>query len=117
MKIVYNSMRGFKMINKEQFVKLINEFMEWNEGLNKIYETFKFEPMNVPCVEYGSRVFGLLLELCFDEYAQNLIYWWTLERKNNIKVINDMYSDEWNAIKTVDDLWEHIKIDRLHDDY
>ena len=101
------------MITKEEFIDLILKQQEWSNRVDEVSEA-----LNVPTlfesdwVEYAAILFKKTLDLLFNAYGVDDIYWWMYEKSGNPELKICDSSGKEIPTETVDDLWELVKDNR-----
>lgn len=95
-------------MNKEEFVKLIEDYQECNRKLDKLSDC----GVNIyewDLVEYTYNLFDRLLNAFYSKEIIDWIYWWLLERDGNPDI--KAWDENNNEIPfdTIEDLWNFIK--------
>lgn len=97
-------------MNKEQFVKLMNEIIEYNKKLDKIYEGVDSLFGGCDTLMYKTsmdRILKVISEIVGDK--DEWIFWYMYDNDygmgNNTVFIDDKYI----SVKSVEDLWDVIK--------
>ena len=96
-------------MTKEDFLLVLKEHKEQNELIDKFSELLNFDH---PLIDYGFRVFDMLIKTNFNEAQQNWINWWLFDRKPSwSKHINIAYDENGNEIDldTPEKLWNFVQ--------
>lgn len=92
------------MIGKEEFINIVQDFMEQDQRVNDLRKLFDTGWDN-PLIEYGLNVFDKLIRVYFNKDG---IYWiWYYIDENPSKCY--YVDDRKIPLETLDDLWETIK--------
>lgn len=97
------------MITKEQFTKLISEYLVQQKMIDNIEGIIGGRIYDWNIIEYGNTLFETVLSLEFKDDAVDDIYWWLFEKRFNPSL--KMWDKEGNKVptETIDDLYEIVK--------
>ena len=103
------------MITKEQFIKFITEYKNFEETIDKIYQNWGLSL--VECDWYNSV--GIMLDTFLDSHFTNngcdLVTWWLFEDVDKLitqKVNSDLFNEESEIEYDVEDIeafWDYIQ--------
>lgn len=96
------------MITKEEFVKLIEDYQEWNKRIDEVCEILNSEIWETDWVSYASKLFDYMLYLLFTENSIDLINDY-LFNSNPLEIIID---NKKYIIDNIDALWDLVKDSR-----
>ncbi len=95
------------MISKEEFKKLIQEYYNQSERVDKLCEVFP-ESFGNPIICWGFRMFDKLLNAYFNEEGEDWISYFLYENPEKC-----YYCDNKRIqLETIDDLWILIEFHR-----
>lgn len=97
------------MIGKEKFVKLIKDYQEWSEKINKVCDVLGINVFEAEWIEYTSVLFDNTLHLIFEDEGVDFINWWLFERDGNPELKAWDENEKEIPLDTVEDLWEFVK--------
>ena len=95
-------------LTKEEFIKLIEEYQEKHDFIDKACNIFPGFFEN-EIVEYANIMFDRLMSVYFTDEGVDWIAWWLFERLN---VDEPQAWDENHKViptSTIEDLWEIVK--------
>lgn len=96
------------MITKEEFVKLIEDYQEWNKRIDEVCEILNSEIWETDWVSYASKLFDYMLYLLFTENGTDLINDY-LFNSDPLEIIID---NKKYIIDNIDTLWDLVKDSR-----
>lgn len=99
------------MINKEQFIKLINDYQHWLDRMEEVYTVLNSPNLfEADWIEYTNELFSNTIAFLFNEDGADDISWWLFEKSDGIC----MWDETGKAIPTdtVEDLWNIVKDSR-----
>ncbi len=96
------------MITKEEFVKLINDYIKWEARIEEVSDVFGGNLFEVDWVEYTSYQFEDIIKILFNEFGVDTIFWWVFEKRLNPEL--KIYEEDVEiTCDTVEDLYEIVK--------
>lgn len=97
-------------MNKEGFIKLIENALDYSKELDKWYN-FGIDLFELPISELSWNFFNITIEEVFTDDGVDWINWWLFERYGFREEINQAYDEDGNIIPTdtIDDLWNIVK--------
>lgn len=103
------------MITKDSFIKLIDQHKEFSKYINDFEEVSKILTVDSPLFDSFYKLFDLILNISFNDVAQEDISWWLYEKEYGTREDMKMWDKDDNEIpsSTVDDLWNMIKDNRI----
>lgn len=101
-------------ISKEMFLKLVKDYIERNEKMDKIADVledvgfgFDFLYEN-PAAVYGENLFDWILQNTFEQDAYDLVWWYVLDKQTNKELYYKVDGKEIPT-ETPEDIWEEVK--------
>lgn len=98
------------MITKEEFKKLITDFLTWEKYVNTASDVLKIPNLfeSTLCT-YEWDLFDTILRILFTTDGVDDINWWIYEKQNDqtLKMYDE--NDKEIPTSTLDDLWKLIK--------
>lgn len=92
------------MIDKQEFVDLIQEYREQSERVDKLCEIFPGS-YGDPIMDWGFRMFDNLINAYFDEIGADWVSYYLYENPEK-----RYYQDDIEMpLETLDDLWKRIE--------
>jgi hypothetical protein len=100
------------MINKEEFVDVINTVRAYNTELDK-WEAFGISLYELPLGEISAKLSEMVYTNLFEDAGIDWINWWLYEKPELFEgdPVNEAYDENHNIIPTdtIDDLWNLVK--------
>ena len=96
------------MITKEEFIKLLNDRINWNDKVEQLCELLGSNLWESDIFNYGEILFEKILNLRFNDSGIDIIFWWLYERKYD-KDLNIKIDGKEVPSETLDDLWNLVK--------
>ncbi len=94
-------------MTKELFVEIIELYQKQNELVDRYSDLISYDS---PIIEFGWKMFDVVLQEAFSENQLDWIHWWLYDRISFITGKELPYYDEDKEyyMHTIDDLWEYI---------
>lgn len=100
------------MIQKNEFMRLINEYKDWSDFFNDACDLLKIDILESPLCVYPENLFDFILKSFFDKEGVDGITWWLYEKSEDPELkIWDADGKEVPT-ETVEDLWNVVKDNR-----
>lgn len=96
-------------MNKEQFIKIIEQHQEQEKRLDRLSELIDYCS---PLVEFGWLMFDNVMREAFNENQVDWIFWWLCDRIDLITKEEHPYWDENDVehyVHTPEELWDLIQ--------
>lgn len=102
------------MINKEQFIELIEEYQKWSTRLEEVETILNAHLFECDWITYTFKLFDEILELNFNGSGIDTINWWLYEKNGdvNMKMWWNNETKEEIPTDSIEDLWNIVKDDR-----
>lgn len=101
------------MIQKNEFIKLIEDFQKYTEIFSKLYE-LKIDIINSDLHEYPCKLFDYIINISFNNNGQDWISYYLYEIPflgGNPKIKDE--NGKEISLENLDDLWNLIKDERI----
>ena len=97
-------------MNKEGFIKLIENAQNYSKELDKWYD-FGIDLFELPISELSWNFFNIAIEEVFTDDGVDWINWWLFEKPGFRGEVNQAYDEDGNIIPTdtIEDLWNLVK--------
>lgn len=97
------------MIEKEQFIQFIQEFIKHEEFINDISNIFNIDLYSCRLILYPESLFDFILKILFKQEVIDDIVWWVFEKRRVPSL--QRWDEEGNEIptETLEDLWNIVK--------
>lgn len=95
-------------ISIEEFKKLIDDYLVFQEELNKYYD-LKVDLYDTKLVSFGEAMFDKYISLIFNKEGVEWIYWWLFERS---EIGDEQAWDEYGNViptETIEDLYNLLQ--------
>lgn len=101
------------MIQKNEFIKLIEDFQKYTEIFDELYK-LKIEMINSDLHEYPCKLFDYIIDKSFNEVGQDWIsyYLYEIPFLGGNPEIEDENGKEI-PLENLDDLWNLVKDERI----
>lgn len=100
------------MINKEEFVDIINTVLAYNMELDK-WDDFGIPLYELPLGEVSAKLSEMVYTNLFEDAGIDWINWWIYEKPGlyDGDPVNEAYDENHKIIPTdtIDDLWNLVK--------
>lgn len=97
------------MITKEEFIDLIQNYLDWDKQIDKVNECLHTNVLEQDWIEYSNVLFSKTISLIFTEAGEDDIDWWLYEKQQDSTL--NMKAKDGTIIptETIEDLWELVK--------
>lgn len=101
------------MIQKNEFIKLIEDFQEYTKIFDELYK-LKIEMINSDLHEYPCKLFDYIIDKSFNEVGQDWISYYLYEIPflgGNPEIKDE--NEKEIPLENLDDLWNLVKDERI----
>lgn len=95
------------MIEKEQFIKLIQNYKDHISFIEKVDDLLNLNIFESKISDYSFRLFDLVIEISFNEKGSDIIFWWLYEKSINPEL--KIFDDSELPSETIEDIWNIVK--------
>ena len=95
-------------VTKEEFFELLKMHAAQSERLDKLSNA-GFPIWETDVIEYGNLMFDKVIKAFFTQEGEDWIFWWLYEKNGNPEIKAWDEDEEEIPMKTMEDLWKHVK--------